>query len=56
MKIITQIFLFGDTQNENLRNMEQLRRVIEYIPDKKTDSGAESQQPGLKGMTMKILI
>ncbi len=35
MKIITQISLFDDTQNENLGDLERLRRVIEHMPDEK---------------------
>lgn len=35
MKIITQISLFDDTQNENLGDLERLQRVIRYMPDEK---------------------
>ncbi|MCM1234336.1 MAG: transposase [Ruminococcus flavefaciens] len=35
MKIISQISLFGDTQNENLGVLERLQGVIEYMPDEK---------------------
>ena len=33
MKIISQISLFDDTQNENLGDLERLKRVIESMPD-----------------------
>lgn len=35
MKIITQISLFDDTQNENLGDLERLIAVLENIPDEK---------------------
>lgn len=35
MKIISQISLFDDTQNENLGDLERLQRIIEYMPDEK---------------------
>ncbi len=35
MKIITQISLFDDTQNENLGDLERLHRVIGSMPDEK---------------------
>lgn len=35
MKIITQISLLDDTQNENLGDLERLQRVIRYMPDEK---------------------
>ncbi len=35
MKIITQISLFGDTQNENLGDLERLKNVLDTIPDPK---------------------
>jgi len=33
MKIISQISLFDDTQNENLGDLERLKLVLEHIPD-----------------------
>lgn len=33
MKIISQISLFDDTQNENLGDLERLQRVMESMPD-----------------------
>ena len=35
MKIITQISLFDDTQNENLGDLERLQKVFDNIPDDK---------------------
>ncbi len=35
MKIITQISLFDDTQNENLGDLERLQKVFDNLPDKK---------------------
>ena len=35
MKIITQISIFDDTQNENLGDLERLQRVFENLPDEK---------------------
>lgn len=35
MKIITQISLFDDTQNENLGDLERLKNVLDTIPDQK---------------------
>ena len=35
MKIITQISMFDDTQNENLGNLERLQKVLENLPDEK---------------------
>lgn len=35
MRILTQISLFDDTQNENLGDLEWLQRVIDYISDEK---------------------
>lgn len=35
MKIISQISLFDDTQNENWGDLERLRKVIGHIPDEK---------------------
>lgn len=35
MKIITQISLFDDTQNENLGDLERLQMVLENIPDER---------------------
>ncbi|MCI9080616.1 MAG: transposase [Lachnospiraceae bacterium] len=34
MKIITQISLFDDTQNENLGDLERLKLVLDNLPDK----------------------
>lgn len=35
MKIITQISLFDDTQNENLGDLERLEKVFDNLPDEK---------------------
>ena len=35
MKIITQISMFDDTQNENLGDLERLQKVFDNIPDEK---------------------
>lgn len=35
MKILTQISLFDDTQNENLGDLERLRKVLDSLPDEK---------------------
>ena len=35
MKIITQISLFDDTQNENLGDLERLQKVFDNLPDEK---------------------
>lgn len=35
MKIITQITLLDDTQNENLGDLERLKNILHHIPDKK---------------------
>ena len=35
MKIITQISMFGDTQNENLGDLERLQKVFDNLPDEK---------------------
>ena len=35
MKIITQISLFDDTQNENLGDLERLQKVLDNLPDGK---------------------
>ena len=35
MKIITQISMFDDTQNENLGGLERLQKVLENLPDEK---------------------
>lgn len=35
MKIITQISLFDDTQNENLRDLERLQKIFDNLPDEK---------------------
>ena len=35
MKIITQISMFDDTQNENLGDLERLQKVFENLPDEK---------------------
>lgn len=35
MKIITQLSLFDDTQNENLGDLERLKNVLDTIPDQK---------------------
>lgn len=35
MKIITQISLFDDTQNENLGDLERLQQLFDTIPDEK---------------------
>ena len=35
MKIITQISMFDDTQNENLGNLERLQKVLENLLDEK---------------------
>ena len=35
MKIITQISMFDDTQNENLGDLERLQKVLENLPDEK---------------------
>lgn len=35
MKIISQISMLDDTQNENWGELERLQRVIEYMPDEK---------------------
>lgn len=35
MKIITQISLFDDTQNENLGDLERLQQLFDSIPDEK---------------------
>ncbi len=34
MKIISQISLFDDTQNNNWGDLKRLQRGIEYMPDK----------------------
>ena len=33
MRIITQLSLFDDTQNENLGDLERLQNVFENLPD-----------------------
>ena len=35
MKIITQISMFDDTQNENLGDLERLQKVFDNLPDEK---------------------
>ena len=35
MKIITQISIFDDTQNENLGDLERLQKVFDNLPDEK---------------------
>lgn len=35
MRIITQISLFDDTQNENLGDLERLQKVLDNLPDEK---------------------
>ena len=35
MKIITQISLFDDTQNENLGDLEHLQKILDNLPDEK---------------------
>ena len=35
MKIITQISMFDDTQNENLGDLERLQKVLDNLPDEK---------------------
>jgi hypothetical protein len=40
MKIITQISLFDDTQNENLGDLERLQKVFENLPDEKLNGKA----------------
>ena len=35
MKIITQISMFDDTQNENLRDLKILQKVFDNLPDEK---------------------
>lgn len=35
MRIITQISLFDDTQNENLGDLERLQKILDSIPDEK---------------------
>ena len=35
MKIITQISLFDDTQNENLGDLEHLQKILDNLPDGK---------------------
>ena len=33
MKILTQLSLFDDTQNENLGDLERLQKVLASLPD-----------------------
>lgn len=35
MRIITQISLFDDTQNENLEDLEWLQKILDCLPDEK---------------------
>ena len=35
LKIITQISMFDDTQNENLGDLERLQKVFDNLPDEK---------------------
>ena len=35
MRIITQLSLFDDTQNENLGDLERLQKVLASLPDAK---------------------